>query len=107
VSLAKLATGYHVMQSRDCVPRARRCAGRCGKPPTTQPTCEAAQIHDLIVGLPDGYDTVMGERGYRFSGGEQQRLALARILLRDPRIVILDEATAHLDTRTERDRGAG
>jgi ATP-binding cassette subfamily B protein len=64
--------------------------------------CEAAQIHELIVGLPDGYDRVMGERGYRFSGGEKQRLALARILLRDPRIVILDEATAHLDTRTER-----
>lgn len=63
--------------------------------------CEAAHIHELIVNLPDGYDTIVGERGYRFSGGEKQRLALARVILRDPRIVILDEATAHLDTHTE------
>lgn len=63
--------------------------------------CEAASIHGLVTSLPDGYDTIVGERGYRFSGGEKQRLALARVILRDPRIVILDEATAHLDTRTE------
>jgi ATP-binding cassette subfamily B protein len=60
-----------------------------------------AQIHDLIVGLPDGYDTIVGARGHRFSGGEQQRLALARTLLRDPRVLVLDEATSALDTRTE------
>jgi len=63
--------------------------------------CTAARIHDLIAGLPDGYDTVVGERGYRLSGGEKQRLALARVLLKSPAIVILDEATAHLDSETE------
>ncbi|HEX2023902.1 MAG TPA: ABC transporter ATP-binding protein [Acidimicrobiales bacterium] len=63
--------------------------------------CRAARIHDLIAGLPDGYDTVVGERGYRLSGGEKQRLALARVLLKSPAIVILDEATAHLDSETE------
>ena len=61
----------------------------------------AAQIHTLISSLPDGYDTVVGERGYRFSGGERQRLAIARIVLRDPPVLILDEATSALDTRTE------
>ncbi|MEU6388300.1 ABC transporter ATP-binding protein [Streptomyces sp. NPDC046939] len=61
----------------------------------------AAQIHDHIAGLPDGYDTVVGERGHRFSGGEKQRLAIARTILRDPPILILDEATSALDTRTE------
>nr|WTA71072.1 ABC transporter ATP-binding protein/permease [Micromonospora sp. NBC_00855] len=62
----------------------------------------AAQIHDLIAGLPDGYETVVGSRGHRFSGGEKQRLAIARTLLRDPRILVLDEATSALDTETER-----
>ncbi|MCM3262698.1 ABC transporter ATP-binding protein/permease [Streptomyces thermoviolaceus] len=61
----------------------------------------AAQIHDHIVSLPDGYDTVVGERGHRFSGGEKQRLAIARTILRDPPVLILDEATSALDTRTE------
>lgn len=63
--------------------------------------CRAARIHDVIAALPDGYDTVVGERGYRLSGGEKQRLALARLLLKDPRIVILDEATSHLDAENE------
>ena len=63
--------------------------------------CKAARIHDLIAGLPEGYDTLVGERGYRLSGGEKQRLALARVLLKAPAIVILDEATAHLDSETE------
>jgi ATP-binding cassette, subfamily B, bacterial len=62
----------------------------------------AAQIHDLIAGLPDGYDTVVGSRGHRFSGGEKQRIAIARTLLRNPRILVLDEATSALDTETER-----
>jgi ATP-binding cassette, subfamily B, bacterial len=62
----------------------------------------AAQIHDLIAGLPDGYDTMVGARGHRFSGGEKQRIAIARTLLRDPRVLVLDEATSALDTETER-----
>ncbi|WP_411573598.1 ABC transporter ATP-binding protein [Streptomyces fradiae] len=62
---------------------------------------KAAQIHDHIASLPDGYDTPVGERGYRFSGGEKQRLAIARTILRDPPVLILDEATSALDTRTE------
>ncbi|OKI28714.1 ABC transporter ATP-binding protein [Streptomyces sp. CB03911] len=61
----------------------------------------AAQIHEMIAGLPDGYDTMVGERGYRFSGGEKQRLALARTILRNPPVLILDEATSALDNRTE------
>lgn len=62
---------------------------------------KAAQIHDHIASLPDGYDTIVGERGHRFSGGEKQRLAIARTILRDPPVLILDEATSALDTRTE------
>ena len=64
--------------------------------------CAAAQILDLIDQLPDGFDTVVGDRGYRLSGGEKQRLALARLFLKAPRIVVLDEATAHLDSESER-----
>ena len=63
--------------------------------------CRAANIHEFIAALPSGYDTVVGERGYRLSGGEKQRLAIARVILKDPRVLILDEATSHLDTRSE------
>lgn len=75
------------------------------KPEATQDELEAAaraaNIHDMIAGLPNGYDTVVGERGYRLSGGEKQRLSIARAILKDPRILILDEATSHLDSQSE------
>src|SRR5215467_9340420 len=63
--------------------------------------CQAAQIWDLVTGLPDGLDTIVGDRGYRLSGGEKQRIALARLLLKAPSVVVLDEATAHLDSESE------
>jgi ATP-binding cassette, subfamily B, bacterial len=79
---------------------------RYAKPGATDAEIEAAaraaQIHDLIASLPDGYDTMVGSRGHRFSGGEKQRIAIARTLLRDPRVLVLDEATSALDTETER-----
>ncbi len=63
--------------------------------------CRGARIFDMISELPDGYDTVVGERGYRMSGGEKQRLAIARLLLKNPAVMILDEATSHLDNENE------
>jgi len=79
---------------------------RFAKPGATDDELEAAaraaQIHELLATLPAGYDTVVGERGYRFSGGEKQRIAIARTILRDPPVLVLDEATSSLDTQTER-----
>lgn len=75
------------------------------KPDATQAeitaACEAANIYDFIAGLPDDYDTVVGERGYRLSGGEKQRIAIARVILKNPRIIVLDEATSNLDSQSE------
>ncbi len=75
------------------------------RPNATQQEIEAAaraaNIHNFIVGLTDGYDTIVGERGYRLSGGEKQRIAIARVILKDPRILVLDEATSHLDSQSE------
>ena len=67
-----------------------------------QAAARLAAIHDRIRELPEGYETVVGERGYKLSGGEKQRIALARVLLKDPRILVLDEATSALDTVSER-----
>jgi len=107
VTLASLAAGVGLVSQETYLFHASvRENLRFAKPDATDEelvaAAKAAHVHDMLAGLPDGYDTVVGERGYRFSGGEKQRMAIARILLRNPPVLILDEATSALDNRTER-----
>ncbi len=106
VSLASLAATVGVVSQETYLFHSTvRENLRFAKPEATDEEVEdaarAARIHDLIASLPDGYDTVVGERGYRFSGGEKQRMAIARTILRNPPVLLLDEATSSLDTQTE------
>jgi ATP-binding cassette subfamily B protein len=106
VTLASLATQIGVVSQdahmfHDTIASNLRYARPSATDEELVEACKAARIHDLIASLPDGYDTLVGERGYRLSGGEKQRVAIARVLLKNPSIVILDEATAHLDSETE------
>jgi ATP-binding cassette subfamily B protein len=106
VSLESLAASVGVVSQETYLFHASvRENLRFAKPGATDEEVEdaarAARIHDLIASLPDGYDTVVGERGYRFSGGEKQRMAIARTVLRNPPVLVLDEATSSLDTQTE------
>jgi ATP-binding cassette subfamily B protein len=105
-SLASLASTVGVVSQETYLFHASvRENLRFAKPDATDAEIEdaarTARIHDLIASLPDGYDTVVGERGYRFSGGEKQRMAIARTVLRNPPVLVLDEATSSLDTQTE------
>jgi ATP-binding cassette subfamily B protein len=107
LSFASLATTVGIVSQETYLFHATiRENLRFARPEATDAELEAAaraaQIHDLIASLPDGYDTVVGERGYRFSGGEKQRIAIARTVLRNPPVLVLDEATSALDNETER-----
>jgi ATP-binding cassette subfamily B protein len=107
LSMASLASICGVVTQESYLFHATVCENlRYGRPEATDAEVEAAAraayIHDRISALPHGYDTVVGERGYRFSGGERQRLAIARVILKDPRVLLLDEATSALDTESER-----
>ena len=106
VSLASLAATVGVVsQETYLLHESVRENLRFARPDATDQEIEdaarTARVHDLIASLPDGYDTIVGERGYRFSGGEKQRMAIARTVLRNPPVLILDEATSSLDTQTE------
>jgi ATP-binding cassette, subfamily B, bacterial len=106
VALRELATAVGVVTQETYLFHDTIAANlRYAKPDATQEEIEeaarSANIHDMITKLADGYETIVGERGYRLSGGEKQRIAIARVLLEDPRILILDEATSHLDSRSE------
>jgi ATP-binding cassette subfamily B protein len=106
MSLASLASTVGVVSQETYLFHASvRENLRFARPEATDTEVEeaarTARIHDLIASLPDGYDTIVGERGYRFSGGEKQRMAIARTILRNPPVLVLDEATSALDTQTE------
>jgi ATP-binding cassette, subfamily B, bacterial len=106
VTLASLAEAVGVVSQETYLFHASvRENLRFARPDATDEELEeaarTARIHDLIVSLPEGYDTIVGERGYRFSGGEKQRMAIARTVLRNPPVLVLDEATSSLDTQTE------
>jgi ATP-binding cassette subfamily B protein len=106
VSLASLAATVGVVSQETYLFHASvRENLRFARPDATDEEVEdaarTARIHELVAGLPQGYDTVVGERGYRFSGGEKQRMAIARTILRNPPVLVLDEATSSLDTQTE------
>ncbi|WP_069166274.1 ABC transporter ATP-binding protein [Nocardia altamirensis] len=108
VSFADLASAVGVVSQETYLFHATVAENlRFAKPDATEQelhdAARAAQIHEHIMSLPDGYDTLVGERGYRFSGGEKQRLAVARVVLRNPPILVLDEATSALDTHTEQE----
>ena len=103
-----LADAVGVVSQETYLFHASACARTCASPSPSatdeelEEAARAAQIHDKIVELPDGYETVVGERGFRFSGGEKQRIAIARTILRNPPVLVLDEATSALDVQTER-----
>ncbi len=106
VSLASLAATVGVVSQETYLFHASvrenlRFAAPDASDAEIEDAARTARIHDLIASLPDGYDTVVGERGYRFSGGEKQRMAIARTILRNPPVLVLDEATSSLDTQTE------
>jgi ATP-binding cassette subfamily B protein len=106
VSLASLAATVGVVSQETYLFHASvRENLRFARPDATDEEIEeaarTARIHDLVASLPEGYDTIVGERGYRFSGGEKQRMAIARTVLRNPPVLVLDEATSSLDTQTE------
>jgi ATP-binding cassette subfamily B protein len=106
VSLSSLAATVGVVSQETYLFHASvRENLRFARPDATDEEIEeaarTARIHDLVASLPDGYDTIVGERGYRFSGGEKQRMAIARTILRNPPVLVLDEATSSLDTQTE------
>lgn len=106
VTLASLAANIGVVSQEpflfhDTVAENLRYARSDATDDEIRAACRSAHLAELIESLPEGYDTMVGDRGYRFSGGERQRLAIARVFLRDPAVVILDEATSHLDSETE------
>jgi ATP-binding cassette subfamily B protein len=106
VTLESLARGIGVVTQEtylfhDTLATNLRYARPDATPAQLEEACRVANIYEFIAGLPGGFQTVVGERGYRLSGGEKQRVAIARVVLKDPRILILDEATAHLDAQSE------